>query len=65
MRKINWGVLSTAKIARQHVIPGIKKSKNSTLYAIASRDKFKASQLAKKFRFYKTIIRFYGIFHLI
>ena len=25
MKKINWGVLSTAKIAKQHVIPGIKR----------------------------------------
>ena len=53
MKKINWGVLSTAKIARQHIIPGIKKSKNSTLYAIASRDQSKASELAKKFKFSK------------
>ena len=37
MKKINWGVLSTAKIAKQHVIPGIKRSKNSNLYAIAIR----------------------------
>ena len=38
MKKINGGVLGTARIARQHVIPGIKKSKNSNLYAIASRN---------------------------
>ena len=39
MKKVNWGVLGTAKIARQHIIPGIRKSKNSHLYAIASRNK--------------------------
>ena len=48
MKKINWGVLSTAKIAKQHVIPGIKKSKNSNLYAIASRNIF-----SKIFKFSK------------
>ena len=53
MKKINWGVLSTAKIARQHVIPGIKKSKNSNLYAIASRNKSKALEFSKKFKFSK------------
>ena len=54
MKKVNWGVLSTAKIARCHVIPGIKKSKNSNLYAIASRNKIKASDLKKKFKFSKS-----------
>ena len=27
MKKINWGIIGTAKIAKEHVIPGIKKSK--------------------------------------
>lgn len=53
MKKINWGVLSTAKIAKQHVIPGIKKSKNSNLYAIASRSMSKSLEFSRKFKFSK------------
>ena len=51
MKKINWGILGSAKIARQHVIPAIKKSKNSRLYAIASRDEKKSKIIANKFNF--------------
>ncbi|MBS57101.1 MAG: NAD-binding protein [Rickettsiales bacterium] len=50
MKKINWGILSTAKIARQHVVPAINKSKNSILYAVASRNKKKSLNFAKKFK---------------
>ena len=53
MKKINWGVLGTAKIVKQHIIPAINKSKNSNLYAIASRKKSKALEFSKKFKFYK------------
>ena len=53
MKKINWGVLSTAKIAKQHVIPGIKRSKNSNLYAIASRSMPKSLEFSRKFKFSK------------
>ena len=53
MKKINWGVLGTAKIAKQHVIPGIKKSKNSNLYAIASRSMSKSLEFSRKFKFSK------------
>ena len=37
-RIINWGILSTAKIGWEHVIPAIKKSKNSKVKALASRN---------------------------
>ena len=37
-RIINWGILSTAKIGWEHVIPAIKKSKNSHVIALASRN---------------------------
>jgi len=53
MNRINWGVLSSAKIAKEHVIPAINKSKNSNLYAIASRKKSKALNFSKKFKFIK------------
>jgi predicted dehydrogenase len=44
-----WGVLSTAKIAREHLIPAIVASENSVLAAIASRDAEKAGMLAERF----------------
>lgn len=44
-----WGVLSTAKIGREHVIPGIVKSNNGILAGIASRDLAKAQGLATHF----------------
>jgi predicted dehydrogenase len=44
-----WGVLSTAKIGREHVIPGIVKSENGILAGIASRDLTKAEALATHF----------------
>ena len=44
-----WGVLSTAKIARDHVIPAILESENGVLAAIASRDEARARALAQRF----------------
>lgn len=44
-----WGVLSTAKIAREHLIPAILESDNGVLSAIASRDLGKARALAERF----------------
>src|SRR5688572_7833143 len=37
-RKLRWGVLSTAKIGRNAVIPAIQRSSNGQLVAVASRD---------------------------
>ena len=53
---INWGIISTAKIALEHLIPAIMKSKNSNLLAIASRSKRSAYKISKKFN----ISRSYG-----
>ena len=47
-RKIKWGIISTAKIAETDIIPAIKKSNNSELVAIASRNKDKARKFSKK-----------------
>jgi predicted dehydrogenase len=44
-----WGVLSTAKIAREHMIPAIVASENGVLAAVASRDAGKARALAERF----------------
>jgi predicted dehydrogenase len=43
-----WGILSTAKIGREHLIPAIQQASNGTLAAIASRDLSKAEDLAAR-----------------
>ena len=44
-----WGVLSTAKIGREQLIPAIVDAENGVLSAIASRDLKKARALADRF----------------
>ncbi|MDK9696333.1 MAG: Gfo/Idh/MocA family oxidoreductase [Siculibacillus sp.] len=44
-----WGILSTAKIARELVIPAILDSSNGVVAAIASRDEARAAELARRF----------------
>ncbi|HVW58063.1 MAG TPA: Gfo/Idh/MocA family oxidoreductase [Rhizobiaceae bacterium] len=44
-----WGVLSTAKIGRDHVIPALQDAGNGVVTAIASRDAEKAKALAERF----------------
>ena len=44
-----WGILSTAKIGREHVIPAIADSENGVVAAVASRDLGKAQALAARF----------------
>ena len=38
MRKLTWGILSTAKIGMKHVIPAMQGSERCAMLAIASRD---------------------------
>ncbi|MBZ9764183.1 Gfo/Idh/MocA family oxidoreductase [Mesorhizobium sp. CA8] len=44
-----WGVLSTAKIGREQLLPAIVESENGVLSAIASRDLSKAKALGERF----------------
>ena len=44
-----WGVLSTAKIAREQLLPAMLDSENGTVSAIASRDIDRAKALATRF----------------
>lgn len=44
-----WGILSTAKIGRDHLLPAIADSDNGVVAAIASRDLGKARALADRF----------------
>ena len=53
MRKVKWGVLSTADIARRETIPGMQKAENCELYAIAGRSLEKANQFKEAFGFEK------------
>ncbi len=46
MRKVVWGVLSTAKIGREKVLPGMMKSDLVDVRAIASRDGDRARAVA-------------------
>ncbi len=47
MAKVSWGVLSTANIGTEKVIPAMQKGTYSEIYAIASRDLDRAKQVAK------------------
>lgn len=48
MKKISWGILSTAKIGLQKVIPAMQKGKYSEIHAIASRSLEKARNAANE-----------------
>ncbi|MBQ6799411.1 MAG: Gfo/Idh/MocA family oxidoreductase [Oscillospiraceae bacterium] len=51
MRKIKWGVLGTAGIAKGCTIPGMQQAENCELYAIAGRDPQKLADFQKEFGF--------------
>lgn len=48
MKKINWGIIATGKIAAK-LAEAINYSDNSILYAVASRSDDKAIAFAEKF----------------
>lgn len=48
MNKINWGVLSTARIGLNKVIPALQRSQYGTVTAIASRDEARGREAAQK-----------------
>lgn len=53
MKKIHWGVLGTADIARGQTIPGMQQAENCALTAIAGRSSEKARQFQEAFGFEK------------
>lgn len=61
MQKIKWGILSTARIGVNKVIPALQNSRYSEVVAIASRDIQKAETAAKKHH----IPKFYGSYELL
>jgi predicted dehydrogenase len=48
--KVRWGILSTAAIGVKKVIPGMRQGKFTEVTAIASRDRRKAEETARKLR---------------
>ncbi|MDB6166896.1 MAG: oxidoreductase, Gfo/Idh/MocA family [Lacunisphaera sp.] len=53
-RKIRWGVLGYARIARETVIPAIGRTTNSEFHAIASRDETKLAECRARYQVAKT-----------
>lgn len=47
---LRWGILSTAKIAREHVIPAHLRARGGCVTAIASRDPSRAQAVADQFQ---------------
>lgn len=48
-RKIRWGILGYARIARESVIPAIIRSSNSELHVVASRQESKLAKCRARF----------------
>jgi len=53
-RKIRWGVLGYARIARESVVPAILRAANSGLHALASRDAAKLAEARMRFPLART-----------
>jgi predicted dehydrogenase len=50
MAKVRWGILSTARIAREKVIPGMQAGNYCDIAAIASRNMAQAQQVANQLK---------------
>lgn len=50
MKKLRWGIIGAANIAKQQVIPAIQQTKDAEIIAIASRSEEKAQQFASNFK---------------
>ncbi len=47
MARVRWGILSTARIARLHVIPALQHAPHANVMGLASRDLARAETLAR------------------
>ena len=61
MKKIKWGVIGTATIAKGQTIPGMIKADNCELYAIAGRNKEKTDKFKEEFGFEKAYYSYMDI----
>ena len=59
-RKIRWGVLGYARIARMELIPAIQRAAGCEFFAIASRDNAKLAEVRAKVPGVKRTYRDYG-----
>ena len=48
MQRVRWGVLSVARIATEKVIPAMQHGELCDIAAIASRDRSKAADAARR-----------------
>ena len=53
-RKIRWGVLGYARIAREMLIPAMQRASNSQFHAVASRDSAKLADARTRFGISRT-----------
>jgi len=58
IKKVNWGVLGTANIARKEVIPGMQMSEQCHLYAVAGRKPEKVNEFSQLFGFEKSYLSY-------
>lgn len=58
-KKLRWGIISTAKIAREKLIPAIQQSEHCEVVAVSSRDASQAAAFASA----NNIARSYGDYH--
>ena len=49
MKKVKWGILGTATIAWEHVLPGMQKALNCEIYAITGRSREKTIRFQEQF----------------
>ena len=47
--RLQWGILGCARVAEAVMVPGIQRSRNGTVAAVASRDLEKSKRFAEKF----------------
>ena len=57
MKKIHWGILSTAKIGIKKIIPAMQQGKHCEMAAIASRTLASAQETEKTSRFPNHMVR--------
>ena len=61
MKKVSWGILGCAAIAKNRMIPGMLKAENARLYAVASRGEEKLQEWQQIFPIVKTYDTYEGL----
>ncbi|WP_161974938.1 Gfo/Idh/MocA family protein [Bacillus timonensis] len=59
--RVKWGIIGTAWIAKERLIPAINAAENSELLAIASRSEEKAKDFAKTYSIPRTYTSYEGL----